>query len=70
MLSNSTNFVHSEQMLPLDGSIRLGKAATGAWQLENRSQLNLRSIGVVRKQNGAPARRVDRRTRTRAIDAV
>jgi hypothetical protein len=54
VLSNSTNFVHSEQMLPLDGTIRLNKpAASGAWQLENRSQLNLRSVGVIRKQNGA-----------------
>jgi hypothetical protein len=53
VFSNSTLFVHSEQMLPLDGSIRLGKAvATGALQLENRSQIHLYSVGVIRKEGG------------------
>jgi hypothetical protein len=50
VLSNSTNFVHSEQMLALDGPIRIGKSvATGGWQLENRTQLRLMSVGLVRK---------------------
>ncbi|MEX2317307.1 MAG: hypothetical protein WD669_09160 [Pirellulales bacterium] len=53
VLSNSTNFVHSEQMFTLDGPIRIGRsAATGGSQIENLSQLRLRSAGIVRKQGG------------------
>ncbi len=51
ILSNSTSFVHSEQMFGLDGPIRLGKStATGGWQIENRSQLHLRTVGLLRKK--------------------
>ena len=43
--SNTTNMVHSEQMLPLDGPIRLGKStAQNNTQIENRSQFPLRSV--------------------------
>jgi hypothetical protein len=48
--SNSTGMVHSEQMLTLDGPIRLGQstARRGA-QIENRSMLPLRSVCLVRR---------------------
>jgi hypothetical protein len=50
VLSNSTNFVHSEQMLPLTGTIRIAKSvADGRWQIENATELYLRSVGIVRK---------------------
>jgi hypothetical protein len=48
--SNSTGMVHSEQMLTLDGAIRLGKsAARGTNQIENRSKLELNGACVVRR---------------------
>jgi hypothetical protein len=48
--SNTTNMVHSEQMLPLDGAIRLGKStAQNRTQIENRSQFPLRSVAIVRR---------------------
>jgi hypothetical protein len=48
--SNTTNMVHSEQMLPLNGSIRLGKSvAQNNLQIENRTQFAFRSVAVVRR---------------------
>jgi hypothetical protein len=48
--SNSTGMVHSEQMLTLDGPIRLGKStARGSDQIENRTKLTLDSVCVVRR---------------------
>jgi hypothetical protein len=48
--SNSTGMVHSEQMLALDGPIRLGKSAVrGGSQIENRSKFELNSVCVVRR---------------------
>jgi hypothetical protein len=47
--SNTTNMVHSEQMFALDAPIRLGKSTRGTDQVENRSQLHLRSVAVVRR---------------------
>lgn len=48
--SNTTNMVHSEQMLPLDGALRLGKStAQNRTQIENRSQFPLRSVAIVRR---------------------
>jgi hypothetical protein len=48
--SNSTGMVHSEQMLSLDGAIRLGQsAARGGNQLENRTKLAMESLCVVRR---------------------
>jgi hypothetical protein len=48
--SNSTGMVHSEQMLTLDGPIRLGKsAARGSDQIENRTKFTLESACVVRR---------------------
>jgi hypothetical protein len=50
--SNSTGMVHSEQMFPLDGAIRLGRSSQGREQIENRSQFRLRSCAIVSKQAG------------------
>jgi hypothetical protein len=48
--SASTNFVHSEQMVPLNGSIRIGTSkAGGTEQLENLSQFKLESVAVVQR---------------------
>jgi hypothetical protein len=48
--SASTNFVHSEQMFPLNGPIRLGTSkAGGSEQLENLSQFKLESAAVLRR---------------------
>jgi hypothetical protein len=50
--SNTTNMVHSEQMLPLGGPIRLGKSkAQNNTQIENRSQFTLRSVAIVQRPN-------------------
>jgi hypothetical protein len=53
VLSNSTNFVHSEQILPLEGTLRLAVTPLGVHQIENRSRLHLRSVGLVAKRSGA-----------------
>jgi hypothetical protein len=48
--SNSTGMVHSEQMMTLDGPIRLGRsAARGGEQIENLTKLTLDSVCVVRR---------------------
>lgn len=47
--SNSTNMVHSEQMFPLDGAIRLGKSSRNRPQIENRSQLHLQSVAAIQR---------------------
>jgi hypothetical protein len=48
--SNSTGMVHSEQMMTLDGAIRLGQStARRGDQIENRSKLELDSVCVVRR---------------------
>lgn len=48
--SNSTSMVHSEQMFPLDGAIRLGKStARGSEQIENHTQFDLHSAALVRR---------------------
>jgi hypothetical protein len=47
--SNTTGMVHSEQMVPLDGSIRIGRsAALGSRQIENHTQFELRCACIVR----------------------
>jgi hypothetical protein len=51
--SNSTGMVHSEQMITLDGPIRLGKSSAGGSQIENRSKFVLRSACVVRRPTRA-----------------
>ncbi|HEY4232469.1 MAG TPA: hypothetical protein VGM76_03520 [Lacipirellulaceae bacterium] len=60
--SNTTNMVHSEQMLPLAGMIRLGKSKVqNNTQIENRSQFPLRSVAIVRRPN------LDEQKRGRAV---
>jgi hypothetical protein len=50
ILSNSTSMVHSEQMFTLDGPIQLGLSKVGSRErIENRSQLHLQSLGIVRR---------------------
>jgi hypothetical protein len=51
--SNSTGMVHSEQMISLDGPIRVAPTiATGQDQIENHSNMELRSVCIV-KRNGS-----------------
>jgi hypothetical protein len=48
--SNSTGMVHSEQMVTLDGAIRLGKsAARGGNQIENHTKFALSSACVIKR---------------------
>jgi hypothetical protein len=47
--SNSTGMVHSEQMLTLDGAIRIGKTAIGSKQVENETPYALQCACVVRR---------------------
>jgi len=51
--SASTRLLHSEQMFPLNGTIRLGQSSSGHSQLENRSNLNLTRVAVIRRQVNA-----------------
>ncbi|WP_168205423.1 hypothetical protein [Bythopirellula goksoeyrii] len=47
--SASTNLVHSEQMLKLDGPLRFGESSRGQRQVENRTQFELRDAVLVRR---------------------
>jgi hypothetical protein len=47
--SNSTEMVHSEQMFTLDGAIQLGTSTRGHRQVENRSQLDLADVAILRR---------------------
>jgi hypothetical protein len=47
--SNSTGLVHSEEMFDLGGGISLVKDGDRNWKLVNRSKLNLRGVGLLRK---------------------
>ncbi len=48
--SNSTGMVHSEQMLTLDGPIKIAKStATKREQIENLSKMDLHSVCVLKK---------------------
>ncbi len=47
--SASRRAVHSEQLVSLDGSLRLGTSSRGSTQIENRSGYNLRDVVVVRR---------------------
>jgi hypothetical protein len=52
--SNTTNMVHSEQMLPLTGAIRLDRSVSqGRQQIENRSELTLHSVAIVERTASA-----------------
>ncbi len=47
--SNSTRMVHSEQMIPLEGSVKLGKSSRGDLQVENHSGIDLHNVAIVRQ---------------------
>ncbi len=48
--SNSTGMVHSEQMVPLGGALRLDGNTEDGFQLRNESDLALRGVGILRMQ--------------------
>ncbi len=45
--SNSTKFLHSEQMVDLGGPIALLQAADGSYQVTNKTNYTLRGAGVI-----------------------
>ena len=47
--SNSTRMLHSEQMIPLEGAIKLGTSSRGDLQVENHSGLDLYNVAIVRR---------------------
>ena len=47
--SNSTRMLHSEQVFPLAGPLKLGLTSRNHYQLVNHSGLNLRDVAVVRR---------------------
>lgn len=53
--SNSTNLLHSEQMLDLGGPVRAERLAEGRWRITNSTDFHLRGIGIVGLEvSGAP----------------
>ncbi|HUE71805.1 MAG TPA: hypothetical protein VMP01_13040 [Pirellulaceae bacterium] len=52
--SNSTEKVHSEQMLDLKGPISLVQDAAGGSRLKNSSALTLRDVGIIGRLEGTP----------------
>ncbi len=48
--SNSTRMMHSEQMIELEGPLRLGMSSRNHRQVENRCGLDLTNVVVVRRQ--------------------
>jgi len=51
--SNTTNFLHSEQMVDLGGPLRLARTPDGHFQLTNGTNLTLRGAGVLRNNASA-----------------
>jgi hypothetical protein len=49
--SNSTGMIHSEQMVDLGGALSLVETSGGRVQLANHTQLTLRDVGVVKKDD-------------------
>src|SRR5690606_9987531 len=47
--SPATRLVHGEQLVQLEGPVRLGVSSLGLKQLENRSQLKLRDAAIIRR---------------------
>lgn len=47
--SNSTRMLHSEQMVPLEGAIKLGTSSRGDLQVENHSGIDLHNVVIVRR---------------------
>jgi hypothetical protein len=50
--SNSTEFLRSEQMLPLGGSLELRGGADTGWELANTGTLTLRDAAVIWRKQG------------------
>jgi hypothetical protein len=46
--SSATRLIHAEQLVELEGPIRLGKSSQGLDQVENRTQYHLRDVALVR----------------------
>jgi hypothetical protein len=49
VLSNSTALVHSEQLVTLDGALKLEQTRPGHWELSNGLGRTIREAGVVQK---------------------
>jgi hypothetical protein len=47
--SSATRLIHVEQLVQLDGPVRLGKSSQGLEQVENRTQFALRDVAIVRR---------------------
>jgi hypothetical protein len=47
--SNTTGFLHSEQMYELKGTLQLAKTAAGSMRVQNSSHLHLRDAGVLHR---------------------
>ena len=47
--SSATRLIHAEQLVQLEGPIRLGKSSQGLEQVENRTQFALRDVALVRR---------------------
>jgi hypothetical protein len=50
--SATTEFVRSEEMLPMDATVTLGSSSLGRPQLENRTPWELSDVAVVRRETG------------------
>jgi hypothetical protein len=55
VVSNSTNFLHSEQMIDLGGPICLKQLPQGDFQLTNRTNHTLLGVGLLRRTEKPPA---------------
>lgn len=49
--SAATDMLHSEQMYPLDGPLVLQQPSGGGWRVVNQSQLVMRSVAVVKRDD-------------------
>jgi hypothetical protein len=47
--SSATRLIHAEQVMQLDGPVRIGVSSQGLEQVENRTQLKLRDATMVRR---------------------
>jgi hypothetical protein len=55
VISNSTSMVRAEHMLDLGGAIRLLADETGNWRLENKSNVALSDVRILRRAVDRPA---------------
>jgi hypothetical protein len=52
VVSNSSGYVHSEQMQDVGGALQLLGDDTAGWMVQNTTDLNLQDVGVLRKLPG------------------